>query len=138
MRVSRLFTTLLLAAAATAAVAAPPVEVDPAEPPVKVIPSEPPPPEPVSPLVADDDLTLPEKIQLTPEPDAAPTVNIRQLDNGDIVEEYRLNGRLYEVRVTPPIGPTWSVYDTDGDGLLEDDDSMGEISPVYYTIYEWN
>ena len=34
-------------------------------------------------------------------------------------EEYRLNGRLYMVKVTPFIGPPYYFVDRDGDGLME-------------------
>ena len=34
-------------------------------------------------------------------------------------EEYRLNGRLYMVKVTPFVGPPYYFVDRDGDGLLE-------------------
>lgn len=35
------------------------------------------------------------------------------------VEEYRLNGRLYMVKVTPFVGPPYYFVDRDGDGLME-------------------
>lgn len=34
-------------------------------------------------------------------------------------EEYRLNGRLYMVKVVPVVGPAYYYIDRDGDGLLE-------------------
>ena len=81
---------------------------------------------------------LPEKIEQPPSAEAAPTVNIRQLDNGDTVEEYRLNGQLYEVRVRPRVGPAYMLLDTNGDGRLDRKDSDGPVAPVYWTLYEWN
>jgi len=36
-----------------------------------------------------------------------------------IVEEYRVNGQLYMVKVTPNVGPAYYLVDTDGDGSLE-------------------
>lgn len=80
---------------------------------------------------------LPEKIEAPPPPDAAPTVNIRQLESGDTVEEYRLDGRLYEVRVRPKVGAPYSLLDTNGDGRLDRRDTDGPIAPVYWTLYEW-
>ena len=35
------------------------------------------------------------------------------------VEEYRLNGRLYMVKVIPFVGPPYYFVDRDGDGLME-------------------
>jgi hypothetical protein len=38
---------------------------------------------------------------------------------GEIIEEYRMHGQLYMVRVTPRTGPPYYLVDTDGDGNLE-------------------
>lgn len=35
------------------------------------------------------------------------------------VEEYRVGGRLYMVKVTPFIGPSYYLIDNDGDGRME-------------------
>ena len=35
------------------------------------------------------------------------------------IEEYRVNGRLYMVRITPDVGPSYYLIDADGDGTLE-------------------
>lgn len=37
----------------------------------------------------------------------------------DIVEEYRINNRLYMIKITPSIGPAYYLIDTDGDGVLD-------------------
>ena len=36
-----------------------------------------------------------------------------------VVEEYRVNGFLYMVKVTPSIGPAYYLIDRDGDGSME-------------------
>lgn len=46
-----------------------------------------------------------------------PEVTILQRD-GDTVEEYRVNGRLYMVKVTPPHGVPYYLIDRSGDGVL--------------------
>ena len=38
----------------------------------------------------------------------------------EVVEEYRINGNLYMVKVTPVGGAVYYLMDTDGDGRLED------------------
>lgn len=81
---------------------------------------------------------LPEKIHLSDDPADAPVVTIRKQDNGDRVEEYRTNGRLYMVKVTSPSGISYTMMDTNGDGLLDKSDAKGPVGPVYYTIYRWN
>lgn len=78
---------------------------------------------------------LPDKV---PPPDEEPpAVTIRRVD-GDIVEEYRQDGRLYMVRVTPRRGIPYTLMDTNGDGRLDRGDGDGPVRPVYYTIYEWD
>ncbi len=47
-----------------------------------------------------------------------PEITIRPGEEG-IVEEYRLNGRLYMVKISPPGAPPYYLVDTDGDGELE-------------------
>lgn len=84
------------------------------------------------------DAPLPEKIRAADDPAANPVVSIRKQDNGDTVEEYRKNGQLYMVKVTPPNGIPYTLMDTNGDGKLDRSDADGPIGPVYYTIYRWN
>lgn len=48
-----------------------------------------------------------------------PEVTIVPRKAGGSVEEYRLNGRLYAVKVKPAKGPSYFLVDGDGDGYLE-------------------
>ena len=43
-------------------------------------------------------------------------VSKRTMDNGDTIEEYRRDGRLYMVKVTPTHGVPYYLVDTQGDG----------------------
>ncbi len=53
-------------------------------------------------------------------------------------EEYRINGRLYMVKVTPSIGPSYYFLDHDGDGLLETKlDSKPEPIVPQWLIFSW-
>ena len=81
-----------------------------------------------------EDPPLPEKVR----PSEAPIgdVTIRR-EGPNLVEEYRREGTLYMVVVTPENGVRYSYLDTDGDGRLEGDPSEGRARPVYYTLYEW-
>lgn len=81
---------------------------------------------------------LPKKETLPEDPNALPTVTVRHQDNGDVVEEYRENGRLTMVKVTQPSGASYTLFDTNGDGKLDRSDSEGPVGPVYYSIYRWN
>ncbi|MCX4190760.1 DUF2782 domain-containing protein [Methylophaga sp. OBS3] len=47
-----------------------------------------------------------------------PEINIIQQDDRTI-EEYRVNGQLYMIKVIPIVGPAYYLMDTDGDGNLE-------------------
>jgi len=79
---------------------------------------------------------LPPKV-LTPD-EPAPAVTIRtDAATGDVIEEYRQNGRVYMVRVRPQRGPEYVLLDTNGDGRLDKADGEGPVRPVYWTLYEW-
>ena len=82
----------------------------------------------------DADAPLPEKVR--PPDEAAPDVTIRR-DENVTIEEYRREGQVYMVRVTPTNGIAYEYLDTDGDGRLEGDPKEGPMQPVYYTLYEW-
>ena len=66
----------------------------------KPLPDVPPPPPPL-------------ERDVTPEPE----VTIRR-EGGEVIEEYRINGRLYMIKVTPSIGPSYYLVDKDGDGKM--------------------
>ena len=88
---------------------------------------------------AREEAPLPEKILEPPPPEAAPTVSIRTDGrNGDVVEEYRQNGKVYMVKVRPQNGVPYTLLDSNGDGMLDQHDGDGPVRPVYYTLYEWN
>lgn len=89
--------------------------------------------------VAREEAPLPEKILEPPPPEAAPAVSIRTDGrNGDVVEEYRQNGKVYMVKVRPKSGVPYTLLDSNGDGMLDQHDGEGPVRPVYYTLYEWN
>ena len=96
----------------------------PDQPPADPVDAPPPPPLPPK-AVPSDDLSI-------------PTVTIRRED-GQVVEEYRINGALTMVKVTPKKGPVYYLMDTTGDGDLETRwyENEGGIKPVYYKIFEW-
>lgn len=87
-----------------------------------------------------EEVPIPDKVHASPEGDELPAVTIRTGENGDKVEEYRQNGVLYMVKVTPERGPAYYLMDTDGNGRLNRDEGVDidQVSPVYWTIYEWD
>lgn len=64
---------------------------------------------------------------------------VRTEDNGDVIQEYRIAGTLRMVKITPRRGPTYYLYDDDGDGRLDRSNApnRGDISPVYWKLYGW-
>ena len=72
----------------------------------------------------------------------APPVDVKGADiarkvmeNGDIIEEYRVAGQLRMVKVTPSRGAPFYMYDKNGDGRMDND--KDGVSPVYWKLYSW-
>ena len=72
-----------------------------------------------------------------PEIPAGAVESVRTEASGDVVTEYRVAGQLRVVRVQPPRGPTYYLYDQNGDGRLDSSEGEGPVSPVYFKLYEW-
>ena len=54
---------------------------------------------------------------MEPDPALEPRVTILKRD-GNTVEEYRMNGRLFAIKVTPPNGVPYYLMDVTGDGNM--------------------
>lgn len=86
----------------------------------------------------EDTVTVPDAL---PPPDIVehdeemePEVTIIQRED-ETVEEYRVNGRLYMVKITPFVGKPYYFIDRDGDGLM--DSRMGDIhNPFRVPMWE--
>jgi hypothetical protein len=67
-----------------------------------------------------------------------PEVKIIKRDNATI-EEYRMNGVLYMVKIVPGIGLPYYLIDGDGDGYLESrhDNLEPGIMVPQWMIYRW-
>ena len=82
------------------------------------------------------DVPIPPKIQ---DEQLEPTVTIREEEERTI-EEYRFNGQVYMVKITPKGGIPYYYIDTDGDGKLEldaDKQALSPVQPVYWKVKEW-
>lgn len=92
-------------------------------------------PPPIPPVDAEE-IPIPPKIQ---DEQIEPTVTIREEDER-LIEEYRMNGQVYMVKITPRVGLPYYYIDTDGDGRLEldpDQQALNPVQPVYWKIKEW-
>ena len=56
--------------------------------------------------------------------------------NGDVVTEYRVDGRLRALKVTPSRGVPYYLFDRNGDGIV--DEERDGVAPVYFKLFEWN
>ena len=84
-----------------------------------------------------EDVPIPPKI---PQEQIEPTVTIRE-EEERLIEEYRLNGQVYMVKITPKGGVPYYYIDTDGDGRLEldiDKQAMNPVQPVHWKVFEWD
>lgn len=105
---------------------------------------------------ADDDFPLAKPPPVTPAPapptdSPAPTTRgyvpdgeepepqVRIIDRGDaMVEEYRINGRLYMVHIIPRWGIPYYLVDTNGDGSYDmRSNDLDSISTPMWVIYSW-
>ncbi|KRG58685.1 DUF2782 domain-containing protein [Stenotrophomonas sp. W1S232] len=62
-------------------------------------------------------------------------VSSRTMENGDLLEEYRVAGQLRMVRVKPARGAPYYLYDRDGDGRM--DNPRDQVPVVYWKLYSW-
>lgn len=79
---------------------------------------------------------IPEPVQ-SGEP-IEPEVTILQKENST-VEEYRVNGRLYMVKITPSAGVPYYLMDRDGDGMMEFRTSKlgDDVVVPQWVLFEW-
>lgn len=66
-----------------------------------------------------------------------PQVTIKKVDKAKH-EEYRINGRLYMVKVTPEGGPPYYLVDQEGNGSLVVQESVTKITrPPMWVLFEF-
>lgn len=75
----------------------------------------------------------------TPEQIIATSDSVTERKQGtDTVREYRKNGLLKMVHIIPQNGPEQMYHDHNGDGRLDRDALDGPVSPVYFSLYQWD
>ena len=86
---------------------------------------------------------------IAPEPPELPP----QIESGDalepeitiikseekMVEEYRMNGKLVMIKITPAAGPAYYLVDSDGDGTLDtQEDDPRSASVQQWVLFSWD
>jgi hypothetical protein len=113
----------------------PPVNVPPPpgmnDPGVKAAPAQ----APAAAPARDGSSMLPRKPEPIRSGEPMPEVSVHQ-QGDNTVQEYRRNGQLYMVVVTPPSGVA-QTYMVDPSGRLVDEHGQKPARPVMYKILEW-
>jgi Protein of unknown function (DUF2782) len=72
-----------------------------------------------------------------PDPSLEPQVTIVKRGE-DVVEEFRINGRLYMIKITPKVGLPYYLVDYSGAGNFSHQDYLDPgIRPPMWVILEW-
>ena len=82
----------------------------------------------------------PQPPSLSDQEEIEPEVNIIQREDKTI-EEYRVNGQLYMIKVIPKNAPPYFLVDSDGNGSLESRRSGHELEPDLmiprWVLFRW-
>lgn len=68
----------------------------------------------------------------TPEPE----ITIRQ-EADRTIEEYRLNGQLYAIKIIPNVGEPYYLVDSEGDGQLDKRQERGRLLIPSWILFKW-
>jgi hypothetical protein len=78
-----------------------------------------------------------EETTTTSDEELQPEVTIMRRGN-ETIEEYRVGGQLYMIKITPSNGIPYYLMDTDGDGSLETRrNDLENPSVVQWRIFTW-
>lgn len=68
-----------------------------------------------------------------------PEVTIIQREDR-VIEEYRINGNLYMIKIIPSAGPPYYLIDRDGDGRMESrrDGIYEDIAVPQWVLFTWD
>jgi len=90
----------------------------------------------MEPVIAPEPPELPSQVQSGES--LEPDVTIIKSEE-KVIEEYRINGKLVMVKVTPTAGPAYYLLDSDGDGELdarEDDPRSANVQQ--WVLFSWD
>ena len=81
---------------------------------------------------------IPEPPPMPAEDAAADEPEVTIVKRGeDTVAEYRLHGKLYMVKVTPPHGVPYYLIDKEGKGQMVREDSLPNLAVPMWVIKSW-
>lgn len=67
----------------------------------------------------------------------APQITIKKRGQ-EKVEEYRVHGKLYMIKVTPAVGKPYYLIDQLGDGTFARKEGLGlDVHPPLWVVHEW-
>ena len=83
--------------------------------------------------------TLPDEADEADDSRNIPQPEVRIIRKKDaVIEEYRVNGRLRFIKITPSVGSPYYMVDKDGDGILETRDDNFANPPInQWILLEW-
>jgi hypothetical protein len=95
-----------------------------------------PPPEDTAPLPVPEQPDIPPPVQSGENLEPDITITRR---GKDTIEEYRINGKLYMIKVQPSIGPPYYMIDKDGDGNMDvrKSDVTREMAVPSWVLFSW-
>jgi len=68
---------------------------------------------------------------------SAPEVTIRETEE-EVIYEYRVKGEVYMVKVEPVAGPPYYMMDTDGDGVLDVQETRApDLAVPQWLLFSW-
>lgn len=72
------------------------------------------------------------------DPALAPQVTTRTGNEGEVVQEYRVNGKLFMERITPRRGKPYVVMHDRGDGaMMRQDNTLDILRGPQWTLWEF-
>lgn len=66
-------------------------------------------------------------------------ITIRR-EGDKVIQEYKVNGKIYKIKVIPAVGPAYYFIDPDGDGEMEEvteSDLVNGMKVNQWTILSW-
>lgn len=66
-------------------------------------------------------------------------ITIRR-EGDKVIQEYKVNGKIYKIKIVPAVGPAYYFIDPDGDGEMEEvseSDLVNGMKVNQWTILSW-